>query len=542
MFNIWDEAYFGDTPLGWEIAGDEETVQGLSDADVRDFWAAGYRPSNLVIAVAGDIGHDDAVELVDRTFGRGDGVLAGWSPAPAVPAERIRLEQRPTSQAHVCLGLAGLPRDHADQWALELLNTILGEGTSSRLFLKVREEDGLAYDVHSFQTDYSDCGLLQVYLGVDPDDVVPALRSVVRELARLRDEAVPQAELEKARNYTTGRLEMRLEESRAMASFLGGQEALHDRVHVDGRGHRGHPVRDRSGHPGGRGSTRPRRGALRRGHRSEGDRPWARGGPAHPMTLDERPDAMADEADAPGEPEVESRPPAPEVPPLPPPLGGLRRVRRPTQDAVSPFSLSGRHSPRPVPHPACLRPIRCPSSGVPLRAGSRTGALRPDPPATSRGSAAAATSWRTPPAASGWPTAAAARLGPTGRTAPPRWAGARRFSSNRAARSERVSCPWSRSASARPDAPRSDVARCLATRVAATPGDRAAARRCASSGRRDAACRADAACGADPACGADATRSTDAAPARASAPGVRRLRPPRGDGGRVGGAARCRRA
>jgi predicted Zn-dependent peptidase len=230
VFNIWDEAYFGDTPLGWEIAGDEDTVQGLSDTDVRDFWAAGYRPSNLVVAVAGDIGHDDAVELVDTAFGRGDGAVPGWLPAPAVPAERVRLEHRHTSQAHVCLGLAGLPRDHRDQWALELLNTILGEGTSSRLFLKVREEDGLAYDVHSFQTDYADCGLLQVYLGVDPDDVIPALRSVVRELARLRDEPVPDAELEKARNYTTGRLELRLEESRAMASFLGGQEALHDRV------------------------------------------------------------------------------------------------------------------------------------------------------------------------------------------------------------------------------------------------------------------------------------------------------------------------
>jgi predicted Zn-dependent peptidase len=230
VFNIWDEAYFGDTPLGWEIAGDEATVRGLSDTDVRDFWASGYHPSNLVVAVAGDLGHDEAVELVVPAFGRGDGTVTGWTPAPSVPAERVRFERRHTAQAHVCLGLAGLPRDHERQWALELLDAILGEGTSSRLFLKVREEDGLAYDVHSFHTDLADCGLLQVYLGVDPDDVIPALRSVLRELARLRDEAVPEAELEKARNHTTGRLELRLEESRAMASFLGGQEALHERV------------------------------------------------------------------------------------------------------------------------------------------------------------------------------------------------------------------------------------------------------------------------------------------------------------------------
>jgi predicted Zn-dependent peptidase len=230
IFNIWDEAFFGDSPLGWEIAGDEASVRSLTDSAIRDFWAAGYRPSNFVVSIAGDIAHDDAVELVDRSFGRGDGAVRRFAPAPDVPIQRLQLESRHTSQAHVCLGLAALPRDHADQWTLDLLNTILGDGAASRLFLKIREEEGLAYDVHSFQTDYADCGMLQVYMGVDADDVVPAVRSVVAELARLRDQAVPPSELERARNYTLGRLELRLEESRAMASFLGSQEALHERV------------------------------------------------------------------------------------------------------------------------------------------------------------------------------------------------------------------------------------------------------------------------------------------------------------------------
>ncbi len=230
IYNIWDEAYFGDTPLGWEIAGDEELVRSLSDSDIRDFWSAGYRPANLVVSVAGDISHDDVVELVDRSFGGGGGGDPVFLPAPAVPLERMRLEHRHTAQAHVCLGLTALPRDHADQWTLDLLNTILGDGASSRLFLKIREEQGLAYDVHSFQTDYTDCGMLQVYMGVDADDVVPAVHSVAAELSRLRDERVSPGELERARNFTLGRLELRLEESRAMASFLGTQEALHARV------------------------------------------------------------------------------------------------------------------------------------------------------------------------------------------------------------------------------------------------------------------------------------------------------------------------
>ena len=230
IYNVWDEAFFGDTPLGWEIAGDEDAVRSLADEDIRGFWAAGYQPGNMVVALAGDLGHEDAVALVERSFGRGNGAAPSYPPAAPGPVERIRLEHRHTAQSHVALGLAGLPRDHADQWTLDLLNTVLGDGTSSRLFMKIREEEGLAYDVHSFQTDYADTGILQVYMGVDADDVVPAMRGVLAEFARLRDERIPAAELERARNYTLGRLELRLEESRSMASFLGSQEARHDRV------------------------------------------------------------------------------------------------------------------------------------------------------------------------------------------------------------------------------------------------------------------------------------------------------------------------
>jgi predicted Zn-dependent peptidase len=231
VYNVFDGAFFGDHPLGWEIAGDEATVRALSDEDIRGFWAAGYRPANLVIAAAGDLSHERVVELAAAAFGTGGGAIPHGVAAPApLPVRRIAIEHRPTSQAHLCLGFPALPRDHPDQWTLELLNALLGEGTSSRLFLGVREDAGLAYDVHSFQTDYADCGTLQIYAGVDPDDLGRALAAILAELSRLRDERVPGEELTKARNYVTGRLELRLEESRNMASWLGAQEALHDRV------------------------------------------------------------------------------------------------------------------------------------------------------------------------------------------------------------------------------------------------------------------------------------------------------------------------
>ena len=230
VFNLFDRAFFGDTPLGWEIAGDEASVRGLAVGDIKTFWSETYRPANTVVAVAGDIDHGTVVDLVKRNIGSGNGVVRDFSAAPALPAERLTVEHRDLAQAHVVLGVPALRRDDPEQWTLEMLNTILGDGSSSRLFQQLREEAGLTYDVHSFQTDYTDCGTLQIYAGVDPSDIDAAVKAILAELRRLVDEPVATDELDRARAYASGRLELRLEESRHLSAWLGVQEALHDRV------------------------------------------------------------------------------------------------------------------------------------------------------------------------------------------------------------------------------------------------------------------------------------------------------------------------
>jgi predicted Zn-dependent peptidase len=146
--------------------------------------------------------------------------------------DRVIVAARDTTQAQVCLGVPALRRDHPDQWILEVLNGVLGEGMSSRLFLTVREERGLAYDVHSYLVDYADAGALIVSAGVDPGKIRGTVVAVLAELARLRDTPVPHAELRKVKAYLSGHLELRLEETRHIASWLGGQEALHERIHT----------------------------------------------------------------------------------------------------------------------------------------------------------------------------------------------------------------------------------------------------------------------------------------------------------------------
>jgi len=228
---LFQTAMFGDGPLGREICGEESDVAALPAAAIHEFWRSVYRPANTVVAIVGDLPHEEATALASTAFGTGNGLIPGFAPAPTLPAgERVRTGKRDTSQAQVCLGVPGLHRDHPDSWTLAVLNAVLGDGMSSRLFLSVREELGLAYDVSSGLVDYADAGALEVSAGVDPAGLPAAVTAILAELARLRDELVPAAELTKAKRYLAGGLELRMDDTRHVASWIGGQEALHDRV------------------------------------------------------------------------------------------------------------------------------------------------------------------------------------------------------------------------------------------------------------------------------------------------------------------------
>ncbi len=228
---LFQQAMFGRGPLGREICGEEADIRGLEPGRIREFWGNGYRPANAVVAIAGDIAHSDALGLVDHAFGRGNGTMSGYVVAPSLPAgDRVLLGRRDTTQAQLCVGVPALPRDHPDAWALSVLNAVLGDGMSSRLYLSLVDRDALAYDVSSGLVEYADAGALEVSAGVDPTRLKAALDAILAELARLRDGPIPAGELAKAKAYLSGGLELRMDETRHLASWVGGQEALHDRV------------------------------------------------------------------------------------------------------------------------------------------------------------------------------------------------------------------------------------------------------------------------------------------------------------------------
>ncbi len=226
--NLFEELIWLDHPLGRDIAGTEESVSRLNREDILEYADAHYRLPNLVIGAAGSLDEERTLVEVKRGLSLRPG-LDGATPATS-PAQltspRVLVRRRETEQAHICLGARALSYLHPDRHALDLLNTVLGEGMSSRLFLNIRERLGLAYDVHSFTQKHRDTGYIGVYIGVDPKKAVDAVNAVMGELRSLSESEVAPEELARAKEFTKGRLRLELETTNGVAFWLTYQELL----------------------------------------------------------------------------------------------------------------------------------------------------------------------------------------------------------------------------------------------------------------------------------------------------------------------------
>ncbi len=222
-----DELLWPGHPLGRDIAGSRETVAAIDREMMLDYMAHQYRPDNAVLAIAGDIGHGEAAAAVSRAVSgwQGQRPPAGFLPSQDKMTRRVLIENRETEQTQLCLALPGISIVHPDRFKLDLLNVILGEGMSSRLFTVIRDKLGLAYSIQSYAEHFLDTGTMTVSAGVDAKNLPVAIRAVLAELARLK-EPVPEVELSKAKELFKGRILLRMEDSRSVSGWLGGQEIL----------------------------------------------------------------------------------------------------------------------------------------------------------------------------------------------------------------------------------------------------------------------------------------------------------------------------
>jgi predicted Zn-dependent peptidase len=227
-----DETMWPDLPLGRDEAGTKESVERITRSQMREYLAAHYLPNNLVVSVAGKISHQHVVDEIEKRLKDWQpGEQPRWEPCyPPHNAPRVRLEYKRTEQANICLATPGVAHNDPGRYALALLNGVLADGMSSRLFQEIRERQGLAYDINSDIEGYYETGVLTIYAGVDPERTDATMRAILAELARLREEPVPEAELRRIKEYTKGRMVLRLEDTYQVASSLGGEEILRNHI------------------------------------------------------------------------------------------------------------------------------------------------------------------------------------------------------------------------------------------------------------------------------------------------------------------------
>ncbi|MDQ6772306.1 MAG: insulinase family protein [Candidatus Dormibacteraeota bacterium] len=231
VHSLFEQAMWPGHALGRDIIGSTESVGSTSRQDLLDYIGGHYSLPRLVVGAAGSLDVERTADLLESRLVLPDGTSGnGLSPPAALSASTVRLHRKDTEQAHICLGTRAVSYLDPDRHALDLLNTVLGEGMSSRLFLEIRERRGLAYDVHSFSSKHRDAGYFAVYMGVDPRKAEEAVEATLAELRRICEEPVPPAELVKAKEFTKGRLRLGLESTSAVASWLCQQELLMERV------------------------------------------------------------------------------------------------------------------------------------------------------------------------------------------------------------------------------------------------------------------------------------------------------------------------
>ena len=229
-----DELLWPNHPLGRDVAGNKETVAAITRDIMLDYLAGQYLPNNTVITIAGALQHQEMVTAISQAVGNWTNSgcqqpQAGYSAYKEKPSRRLHIETRDTEQTHLCLALPGLSLFHPKRFTLDLLNVILGEGMSSRLFVEIRDKLGLVYSIHSHVEHFLDSGSVTVYAGVEARNLLVAIRAILGQLSQLK-ETVPESELSKAKELSKGRLLLRMEDSRNVAGWLGGQEILTGRI------------------------------------------------------------------------------------------------------------------------------------------------------------------------------------------------------------------------------------------------------------------------------------------------------------------------
>ena len=228
---IFAGSFWRDHGMGRPVIGTQESIQGFARNRLRQFFAETFRAPNLLLAAAGNLNHEEFVESAKQHFGSLGATKPVQAEQPPHARAEIVLHNKPSlEQVHMLLGIDTFSALDPRRFAGLVLSTLLGGGFSSRLFQKIREEAGLAYNVYSDLGLYSDAGCLSVGVGTSLEAVRTVLEYALREFRDLKDGPAPEAELRRAKDHLKGSLMLGLESTGSRMANLARQEAIHGRI------------------------------------------------------------------------------------------------------------------------------------------------------------------------------------------------------------------------------------------------------------------------------------------------------------------------
>ncbi len=232
--DIYEQLLYGDTPMGWDIAGEKDIIRSITRDDFVSYMGSLYSPHNMTVVVAGGINEEEVRSQVEQYFGgmKKFETIVAPKVVEAQTNPAVLIKHKDTEQIHIALGVRGVDLHNPEKYPLSVLASILGGGMSSRLFEEVREKRGLAYYVRTNSDEYVDTGSLVSLAGIDPKRVKEAVEVMVAEYKKVADGKldVTGEELQKAKEYMKGHLVLELEDSRSVSTYYAHQELLENEL------------------------------------------------------------------------------------------------------------------------------------------------------------------------------------------------------------------------------------------------------------------------------------------------------------------------
>ena len=230
VHEIFTQNFFKGHPLGKPILGTKETVRKFDKPVTLKYYQSKFVPENLVISAAGNVRHENFVDLLHKEFEPLPRGLNSWhDTAPKINSRITLRNKKALEQVQICVGVPSYQINHERRFVAYVLNTLLGGGMSSRLFQNVREKQGLVYSIFSELNPFRDTGCLAVYAGTSRESAPRVVQSIVHEFHDIKASQIPEEELKRAKDQLKGSLMLSLESSTARMSNLARQEMYYDR-------------------------------------------------------------------------------------------------------------------------------------------------------------------------------------------------------------------------------------------------------------------------------------------------------------------------